>query len=33
MEFNTMTHQGTMAGNVRMTIFNQKDIAGSAPKP
>lgn len=33
MEFNTMTHQGTMAGNVRMTIFNQKDIAGAAPKP
>ncbi|HEX4667243.1 MAG TPA: LPS export ABC transporter periplasmic protein LptC [Chthoniobacterales bacterium] len=32
MEFNTMTHQGTMAGNVRMTIFNQKDL-GSAPKP
>ena len=33
MEFNTMTHQGTMAGNVRMKIFNQKDIVGSAPKP
>ena len=33
MEFNTLTHQGTMAGNVRMTIFNQKEIAGPAAKP
>ena len=33
MQFNTMTHQGTMTGNVRMTIFNQKDIVGSATKP
>jgi hypothetical protein len=33
MEFNTMTHQGTMTGNVRMTIFNQKDIVGPAPRP
>ncbi len=33
MQFNTMTHQGTMTGNVRMTIFNQKEIAGPAAKP
>ncbi len=31
MQFNTMTHQGTMTGNVHMTIFNQRDIAGAAP--
>ena len=33
MEFNTLTHRGTMAGNVQMTIFNQKEIAGPAMKP
>ena len=33
MQFNTLTHQGTMIGNVRMTIFNQKEIAGPAAKP
>ena len=33
MVFNTLTHQGTMAGNVRMTIFNQKEIGGPATKP
>ncbi|HEX5177519.1 MAG TPA: hypothetical protein VFV83_10840 [Chthoniobacteraceae bacterium] len=33
MQFNTLTHQGTMAGNVQMTIFNQKEIAGPAAKP
>ena len=33
MQFNTLTHQGTMTGNVRMTIFNQKEIASSAAKP
>ena len=33
MEFNTLTHRGTMAGNVQMTIFNQKEIAGPATKP
>jgi hypothetical protein len=33
MQFNTLTHQGTMTGKVRMTIFNQKEIAGPAAKP
>jgi hypothetical protein len=33
MQFNTLTHQGTMTGNVRMVIFNQKEIAGPAAKP
>ncbi len=33
MQFNTVTHQGTMIGNVRMTIFNQKELAGPATKP
>ena len=33
MTFNTTTHQGTMAGNVHMTIFNQKEIGGGTPKP
>jgi len=32
MQFNTLTHQGTMTGNVRMTIFNQKEIAAPAAK-
>ena len=32
MQFNTVTHQGTMSGNIHMTIFNQNEIAGSAPK-
>jgi hypothetical protein len=33
MQFNTMTHQGTLTGNVHMTILNQKELAGSAAKP
>ncbi len=33
MQFNTLTHEGTMTGNVHMTIFNQKEIAGAAAKP
>jgi hypothetical protein len=32
MKFNTTTHQGTMTGNVHMTIFNQKEIAGTSKK-
>jgi lipopolysaccharide export system protein LptC len=32
MSFNTTTHQGTMTGQVHMTIFNQKEIAGATPK-
>lgn len=32
MAFNTTTHQGTMVGNVHMTIFNQKEIAGGPAK-
>lgn len=32
MSFSTMTHKGTMKGNVHMTIFNQKEIAGQAAK-
>ena len=33
MTFNTTTKQGTLKGNVHMTIFNQKEIAGAAGKP
>ena len=33
MSFNTMTKLGKLTGNVHMTIFNQKEIAGSAAKP
>ena|ERR1051326_8182817 len=33
MQFNTTTHQGTLTGNVKMTIYNQKEIAGAATKP
>ncbi|MBA2436538.1 MAG: LPS export ABC transporter periplasmic protein LptC [Verrucomicrobiota bacterium] len=33
MSFNTMTKLGTLKGNVHMTIFNQKEIAGSNAKP
>ena len=33
MQFNTLTHQGTMTGNVQMTIYNQKDLTGGAAKP
>jgi hypothetical protein len=32
MQFNTMTHQGTLTGKVHMTIYNQKEIA-SRKKP
>lgn len=28
MEFNTTTHQGTLTGNVHMTIFNQTELSG-----
>ena len=31
MSFSTLTHQGTLTGNVHMTIFNQKEIAGGKP--
>ena len=33
MQFNTLTHQGTLVGNVHMTIFNQKELTGAAAKP
>ena len=33
MSFNTVTKFGKLTGNVHMTIFNQKEIAGSAAKP
>ena len=33
MSFNTLTKLGTLKGNVHMTIFNQKEIAGAAAKP
>jgi lipopolysaccharide export system protein LptC len=33
MQFNTTTHQGRMTGNVKMTIYNQTEIAGRAAKP
>lgn len=33
MSFNTMTREGTLTGNVHMTIYNQKEIAGTAAKP
>ncbi len=33
MTFNTLTKLGTLKGNVHMTIFNQKEIAGAAAKP
>jgi hypothetical protein len=32
MTFSTVTHQGTLTGKVRMTIYNQKEIAGPAAK-
>ena len=32
MTFNTVTHQGTMTGNVHMTIFNQKEITSGPAK-
>jgi lipopolysaccharide export system protein LptC len=32
MRFNTATHQGTMTGNVHMTIFNQEEIAAGPTK-
>lgn len=28
MQFSTLTHQGTLHGNVHMTLFNQTEIAG-----
>ncbi len=33
MSFNTVTKLGTLTGNVHMTIFNQKEIAGPSAKP
>jgi hypothetical protein len=33
MSFNTVTKLGTLSGNVHMTLFNQKEIAGPAAKP
>lgn len=33
MSFNTTTKLGKLSGNVHMTIFNQKEIAGPAAKP
>ena len=32
MSFNTTKHEGTMIGKVHMTLYNQKEIGGSAPK-
>jgi len=32
MTFSTKTHDGTMTGRVHMTLYNQKEIGGSAPK-
>jgi hypothetical protein len=32
MSFNTSTHEGTMTGQVHMTVFNQKEIASEKPK-
>lgn len=33
VQFNTVTRRGTLTGNVHMTIFNQKELAGTAAKP
>ena len=33
IQFNTVTRRGTMTGNVHMTIFNQKELAGAGAKP
>jgi len=33
MSFNTATKLGTLSGNVHMTIYNQKEIAGKPAKP
>ncbi|MEO7724995.1 MAG: hypothetical protein ABIU29_10000 [Chthoniobacterales bacterium] len=33
MTFNTTTRLGLLKGNVHMTLFNQKEIAGAAAKP
>ncbi len=33
MSFNTETKLGMLKGNVHMTLFNQKEIAGAAAKP
>ena len=32
MSFSTVSHEGTMTGKVHMTLYNQKEIGGSAPK-
>lgn len=31
MSFSTVSHEGTMTGKVHMTLYNQKEIGGSAP--
>ncbi len=33
MRFNTTTKLGMLKGNVHMTLYNQKEIAGAAAKP
>ncbi len=33
MSFNTTTKLGMLKGNVHMTLYNQKEIAGAAAKP
>lgn len=32
MQFNTVTHQGTLVGNVHMTIFDQSQLKGTTKK-
>ena len=32
MQFDTVTHQGTLTGNVHMTIFNQSELNGPKKK-
>jgi hypothetical protein len=32
MQFNTVTHEGTLTGNVHMTIFDQSQLKGAAKK-
>ena len=33
IQFNTVTRLGTLTGNVHMTIYNQKELTGTAAKP
>ena len=30
MQFSTLTHQGTLTGNVHMTIYNQSEVSGKS---